>query len=47
LQELGEKSANLAVDLAGQILRQKLSAGDHQKLVKEALDKFGKSPSLN
>lgn len=47
LTSLAEASANLAVDLAGKIIRQKLSPQDHERLVREAVDNFSKSPSLN
>ena len=42
LKELAEQSANLAVDLAGKIVRQRLSAGDHSVLINEAVAKFAK-----
>jgi F-type H+-transporting ATPase subunit b len=47
LRSLAEASANMAVDLAGKIIRQKLSPQDHERLVREAVDNFRKSPSLN
>lgn len=40
LKQLVETSANLAVDLAGQILKVKLSPADHSKLISEAVAKF-------
>ncbi len=40
LKELAEKSANLAVDLAGKIVKAKLTASDHSKLIQEAVAKF-------
>jgi F-type H+-transporting ATPase subunit b len=40
LKQLVETSANLAVDLAGQILKAKLSPADHSKLISEAVAKF-------
>lgn len=40
LKQLIETSANLAVDLAGQILKAKLSPADHSKLISEAVAKF-------
>ncbi len=40
LESLAERSAQLAVDLAGKILQSKLSAGDHARLIKDAVAKF-------
>lgn len=40
LKQLVETSANLAVDLAGQILKSKLSPADHSKLIADAVAKF-------
>jgi F-type H+-transporting ATPase subunit b len=40
LNELGKTSANLAVELAGQIVGSKLNAHDHARLIEEALAKF-------
>jgi F-type H+-transporting ATPase subunit b len=48
LKELGERTANLAVDLAGKIVGARLNASDHQRLINEALTRFPKSsPSTN
>jgi F-type H+-transporting ATPase subunit b len=47
LKELGERSADLAVDLAGKIVGARLSTGDHQRLIEEALSRFPASPSKN
>jgi F-type H+-transporting ATPase subunit b len=48
LKQLAESSANLAVDLAGKIIRQKLNPQDHQKLIREAVEKFARpQPSRN
>lgn len=44
LQEITEKSVNLAVDLAGRIVRQQLNAEDHSQLIREAMDQL---PSRN
>jgi F-type H+-transporting ATPase subunit b len=44
LKLIAETSANMAVDLAGKIIRKQLSAGDHKELIKEAVDRF---PSRN
>lgn len=40
LKQLVETSANLAVDLAGQILKAKLSSADHSRLIADAVAKF-------
>jgi F-type H+-transporting ATPase subunit b len=40
LKQLVETSANLAVDLAGQILKAKLNPADHSRLISEAVAKF-------
>lgn len=40
LKELAERSATLAVDLAGKIVQQRLSAEDHSTLINEAVAKF-------
>jgi F-type H+-transporting ATPase subunit b len=40
LKELGEKSVNLAVELAGKIVATKLSGDDHARMVKEAVARF-------
>jgi F-type H+-transporting ATPase subunit b len=49
LRELGEASANMAVDLAGKIVRAKLNPAEHQKLIQEALAEMQKkaAPSKN
>lgn len=46
LRELAETSANLAVQLAGKIIRAQLDAGQHAQLVTEALSQFH-TPSVN
>ena len=38
LQEVAEKSADIAVALAAKIVRKELNASDHQTLIKETLD---------
>jgi F-type H+-transporting ATPase subunit b len=40
LESLSERSAQLAVELAGKILKFKLTSDDHARLVQEALAKF-------
>lgn len=48
LKQLGERSANLAVELAGKIIRQKLNPQEHQTLIQEAVMKFAAvEPSRN
>lgn len=46
LRELAETSANLAVELAGKIIRTQLDANQHARLVTEALSQFH-APSPN
>jgi F-type H+-transporting ATPase subunit b len=40
LKELAEKSANLAVDLAGKIVQAKLNPEDHAALISQSLNRF-------
>ena len=40
LKTLAERSANLAVELAGKVLQTKLSPADHQRLIQDAMAKF-------
>jgi F-type H+-transporting ATPase subunit b len=40
LKELAERSADLAVELTGKLIRNKLTPEDHSGLVQEALNKF-------
>ncbi|MEX2114395.1 MAG: F0F1 ATP synthase subunit B [Pirellulales bacterium] len=48
LKSLAERSAQLAVDLAGKILQTKLTPADHQRLIQDAMAKFPEStPSAN
>jgi F-type H+-transporting ATPase subunit b len=42
LKELAERSADLAVSLAGKIVQQRLSADEHSALINEAVAKFAK-----
>jgi F-type H+-transporting ATPase subunit b len=44
LQEITEKSVDLALSLAGRIVRQQLKAEDHSQLIREAMDQL---PSRN
>jgi F-type H+-transporting ATPase subunit b len=48
VKELSERATNLAVDLAGKIVRAQLSHADHARLVQEAMAEFAASgPSVN
>jgi F-type H+-transporting ATPase subunit b len=48
LKELSERSTNLAVDLAGKIVRERLNQQDHARLVQEAMTEFvSNGPSVN
>ena len=48
LKELSERATNLAVDLAGKIVRAQLSQSDHARLVQEAMAEFAAGgPSVN
>jgi F-type H+-transporting ATPase subunit b len=48
LKTLAERSAELAIDLAGKILQTKLTPDDHQRLIQEAMAKFPETtPSAN
>ena len=46
-KDLAERGADLAVNLAGKIVQDRLSSADHDKLIREAVDKFGGQPSQN
>jgi F-type H+-transporting ATPase subunit b len=48
LKDIAERSTELAIDLAGRLVREKLSPQDHTRLIGEALQKFAAaSPSSN
>lgn len=48
LKQLAEQSANLAVELAGKILRAQITPGDHTRLIEESTAKFlHAAPSKN
>jgi F-type H+-transporting ATPase subunit b len=47
MESLAERSAQLAVDLAGKILQSKLSKDDHAKLIQDALAKFPTGSASN
>ena len=48
LKSLAERSADLAIELAGKIVQSKLSASDHTRLIQEAMARFPQhQPSHN
>lgn len=48
LKRIGEEGANLAVDLAGRIIRAQLKPEDHSRLIQEAMGEFAsRTPSAN
>ncbi|HTU23853.1 MAG TPA: F0F1 ATP synthase subunit B [Pirellulales bacterium] len=47
LRSLAERSAQLAVELAGKIVRKNLTPADHTRLIDEAVEKFTVTPSKN
>jgi F-type H+-transporting ATPase subunit b len=48
LKELAERSTNIAVDLAGKLIKAKLTRDEHSELVQEAISKFvTAAPSRN
>ena len=47
LRSLAERSAQLAVELAGKIVRRTLIPADHKRLIDEAVEKFTVTPSQN
>ncbi len=47
LKELAERSATLAVDLAGKIVGAKLNATDHSRLIQQAVSEFSQSRQVN
>lgn len=47
LKELAEKSADLAIDLAGRMVGAQLNRQDHERLISEALAKVESRPSNN
>ncbi len=47
IKELADRSALLAVDLAGKIVSAKLSAADHARLIEQAMTNFAREPSSN
>jgi F-type H+-transporting ATPase subunit b len=47
IQDLAVSSANIAVDLAGKVIRTQLTAEKNNELIREALEKFAADPSRN
>jgi F-type H+-transporting ATPase subunit b len=45
LKELAERSADLAVELAGKIVQTKMDRAEHAKLIEQAVAGFAKAPS--
>jgi F-type H+-transporting ATPase subunit b len=46
LKELAERSATLAVELAGKIVGARLQAADHSRLIEQAVSEFSRSPHV-
>ena len=44
VQQLYEVSARLAAELAGKILAREIRPGDHERLIREAIDRLGEEP---
>ena len=47
LHELSNKGVDLAIDLAGQVIQKEIQVADHQNLIKDALQNFPQTDSLN
>lgn len=47
LQELAQRSANMAVELAGKIVKSELRAADHAQLVEQAVSQFAAGGALS
>jgi F-type H+-transporting ATPase subunit b len=48
LKDLAERSAGMAVELAGKIVGERLGPEDHNRLIRESVDRFKQSqPSRN
>jgi F-type H+-transporting ATPase subunit b len=47
IQELAVASANVAIDLAGKVIRDKLTAEQNNQLIRDAMTKLGAAPSKN
>ena len=46
LKELADRSATLAVDLAGKIVGAQLKAADHSRLIEQAVSEFSRSQEV-
>jgi F-type H+-transporting ATPase subunit b len=46
LKELADRSATMAVDLAGKIVGARLNAGDHRRLIEQAVTEFSQSKQV-
>jgi F-type H+-transporting ATPase subunit b len=47
LSRIAERAGELAVDVAGKFLREKLSTDDHQRLVRDSVASIRSTPSVN
>jgi F-type H+-transporting ATPase subunit b len=47
LAKIGERAGELAVDVAGKFLRQKLTADDQQQLIRDSVASIHSAPSVN
>jgi F-type H+-transporting ATPase subunit b len=47
LSKIAERAGELAVDVAGKFLREKLSADDQQKLIRDSVASIRSAPSIN
>ena len=47
LARIGERAGELAVDVAGKFIRQKLSADDQQQLIRDSVAAIRSKPSVN
>jgi F-type H+-transporting ATPase subunit b len=47
LKELADRSATLAVELAGKIVGAQLKAADHSRLIEQSLSEFARSKKIN
>ena len=47
LRELYEKTAQLAAEMAGQVLQRRLSAEDHRKIISQSMDDIGSGREAN
>jgi F-type H+-transporting ATPase subunit b len=47
LSKIAERAGELAVDVAGKFLREKLSADDQQKLIRDSVASIRSTPSIN